>query len=37
MTHATERTDSEIHSFSHLAIMTQAMERTDSEIYSFYH
>ena len=33
----TERTDSEIHSFSHWAIMTWAMEWTDSEIPSFSH
>jgi len=32
---ATERTDSEIHSFCHWAIMTRAMEGTDSEIPSF--
>ena len=32
-----ERTDSEIHSFSHWAIMTRATERTDSEIHSFSH
>ena len=30
-----ERRDSEIHSFSHWAIMTRAMERTDSEIHPF--
>jgi len=35
MTQATGRTDSEIHSFSHSAIVTRAMERTDSEIHSF--
>ena len=35
MTGATERTDSEIHSFSDWAIMTRAIERTDSEIHSF--
>jgi len=34
---ATERTDSEIYSFSHRAIMTLATERTDSEIHSFSH
>jgi len=34
---AMERTDSEIHSFSHWAIMTRAMERTDSERHSFSH
>jgi len=32
-----ERTDSEIHSFSHWAIMTRATGRTDSEIHSFSH
>ena len=32
MTRVTGRTDSEMHSFSHLAIMTRAKERTDSEI-----
>ena len=32
-----ERTDCEIHSFSHWAIMTRATERTDSEIHSFSH
>jgi len=32
-----EKTDSEIHSFSHWAIMTRAMEKTDSEIHSFSH
>jgi len=37
MTRATERTDSEIHSFSHWVIITRAIERTDSEIYSFSH
>ena len=30
-------TQSEIHSFSHWAIITQALERTDSEIHSFSH
>jgi len=34
-TRATERTDSEIHSFSDWAIMTRTVERTDSEIHSF--
>jgi len=29
MTRATERTDGEIHLFSHRAIMAQATERTD--------
>ena len=33
----TGRTDSEIHSFSHWAIMTPATGRTDSEIYLFSH
>ena len=37
MTWATERTDGEIHSFSHWAIMTRGTERTDSEIHSFSH
>jgi len=32
-----ERTDSELHSLSHWAIMTLATERTDSEIHSFSH
>ena len=36
-TRATGRTHSEIHSFSHWAIITQAMERTDSEIHSLSH
>jgi len=35
MTLATERIGSEIHSFSHSAIMTLATERTGSEIHSF--
>jgi len=34
---ATERTDSEIHSFSHWAIITRVTGRTDSEIHSFSH
>jgi len=37
MTRAMKRTDSEIHSFSHWAIMTWATERTDGEIHSFSH
>ena len=37
MAWATKRTDSEIHSFSHRAIMARATERTDSEIHSFSH
>jgi len=32
---ATDRTDGEVHSFSHWAIMTWAMEKTDSEVCSF--
>jgi len=36
-TRSMERTDSEIHSFSHWAIMTWDTERTDSEIHSFFH
>ena len=36
-TRATERTDREMHSFSHWAIMTRATERTDSEIHQFSH
>jgi len=32
-TRVTGRTDSEMHSFSHCAIMTRARERTDSEIH----
>jgi len=35
MTLAMERIDSEIHSFSHRAIMIRATYRTDSEIHSF--
>jgi len=37
MNQATERTASEIHSFSHWAIITRAMERTESEIQPFSH
>ena len=37
MARARERTGSEIHSFSHGAIMTRATERTDSEMHSFSH
>ena len=36
-TRATERTDSEIYSFSYWAIMTRATGRTDSEMHSFSH
>jgi len=36
-TEATEKADSELHSFSYWVIMTWAMERTNSEVHSFSH
>ena len=34
MTRATERTDSEMHSFFHCAIMIRATQKTDSELHT---